>query len=130
MLLVKQTELGKQSTAHRMPEPFWKKSVKSMSKQFCSDGDESDLEYSESFLAPLFAMAKLTRQDPHALAEGFIYSLCVGVSARGFGEGGGRGKGPNKTFKCTSFDAAAVRGQLSEPFAVILQRLCGFTDLY
>lgn len=31
---------------------------------------------------------------------------------------GGRVESPNKTFKCNSFDGAAVRGQLSE--AVLL----------
>lgn len=87
-----------------------------MSKQFCSDCNESDREYSESSLPSLFAIAKLMQQDPYTLAAWFIYSVCVGVSARGFGKGGGRGKSPNKTFKCNSFDGAAVRGQLSETF--------------
>lgn len=112
------TPTNKARLLHRMPTTFRKKLVKSGSKQFCSVCNESDLEDSESFLPSFFAMAKLTRQDPYTLAAWFIYSACVGVSAQGFGKGGGRGKSPNKTFKCNSFDGAAVRGQLSE--AVLL----------
>lgn len=63
-----------------------------MSKQFCSDCKESDLEYSESFLPSFFAIAKLTRQDSYTLAVWFIYSVCAGVSAQGFGKGGGKGE--------------------------------------
>lgn len=62
-----------------------------MSKQFCSDCKESDLEYSESFLPSFFAIAKLTRQDAYTLAVWFIYSVCAGVSAQGFGKEGEEG---------------------------------------
>lgn len=42
-----------------------------------------------------------------------VHIFRVRGSARGFGKGG-RVESPNKTFKCNSFDGAAVRGQLSE----------------
>lgn len=60
------------------------------------------------------ASCLLLLQLQGTLAAWFIYSMCMGVDARGFGKGGGRGKSPNKPLKCHSFGGAAVRAQLSE----------------
>lgn len=46
----------------------------------------------QKVLTFLSAIAQLMHQDPHTLATWFIYSVCVGVSAQGFGRGGGKGE--------------------------------------
>lgn len=46
----------------------------------------------QKLLTFLSATAKLMHHDPHTLAAWFIYSVCVGARAWGFGRGGRKGE--------------------------------------